>query len=103
MGWESDSSKENLFKLSQHNEVTAILCSDPLEQQLPAAGYYAVTDGESIASLQTSAQEMRRAYEETAITRTDKLGDIMSRLGIPLLKASTDESELTLLQSFYGK
>ena len=103
LGSSSDYSKENLFKLSQSNEVTAILCTDPLEHVLPIAGRYAVTDGSSSSDLETGNEVVRLAYEKSATDRIEKLDKTMSKLGIPLLKAATNKSELKLLQSFYGK
>ena len=103
LGFGSDYSKENLFKLSQHNEVTAILCTDPLEHELPIAGRYVVTDDVSTCDLETGDEVVRLAYEKSAANRLEKLNKTMSRLGIPLLRATTNQSELTLLQSFYGK
>ena len=103
LGSDSDYSKENLFKLSQHNEVTAILCTDPLEHVLPIAGRYAVTDGLSNSNLDTGNEVIRLAYEKSAADRIKNLDKTMSKLGIPLLRATTNKSELTLLQSFYGK
>ena len=100
LGSDSDYSKENLFKLSQHNEVTAILCTDPLEHVLPIAGRYAVTDGLSNSNLDTGNEVIRLAYEKSAADRIKNLDKTMSKLGIPLLRATTNKSELTLLQSF---
>lgn len=95
--------QEELFQLARHSEITAIHCADPLERELPPAGRYAVTDGNARTELDTrfafAQTEFRNAFDTELETRRVKL----QRLGIPLLKASTDAAPLSLLRTFYGE
>ena len=101
-GASQEHAREQLFQLSQHIEITAIACSDPLEADLPRAGRYAVTDGESRSELDTADRRLRNAYREAARQQRETLSTDFLRLGIPMLEAKTDQSPFSTLQQFYG-
>lgn len=94
--------KEHLFQLSQHMEVTAIHCSDPLERDLPRAGRYSVTDGNDRTLLDTGSKHARREFQQLYETRFTELQDNYGRLGIPVIEASTEQAPLDILASYYG-
>ncbi len=98
-----NSAREQLFELAKHTEVTAVLCSDPLEESLPRAGTYAVTDGQQRSELQTGDRNARKRYRDEFEQRSAQLGETFQRLGIPLLRASTDTSPFDVLQTYYGE
>lgn len=98
----SEHAREHLFQLAQHTELTAIACSDPMESSLPRAGRYAVTNGSERSELHTANKTLRKQYFESAQQRQESLSSDLLRLGIPLLRASTDSPPFTLLQRFYG-
>lgn len=101
-GADDEQAREQLFQLAQHIEITAIACSDPLEDDLPRAGNYAVTDGRSRSELDTANRSLRAAYKERARQQRELLSTDLLRLGIPLLQAATDQAPFSLLQNFYG-
>ena len=101
-GAAEERAREQLFQLAQHIEITAIACSDPLEADLPRAGRYAVTDGESRSELDTADRRLRNAYREAARQQRETLSTDFLRLGIPMLEAKTDQSPFSTLQQFYG-
>ena len=101
-GASQEHAREQLFQLSQHIEITAIACSDPLEADLPRAGRYAVTDGQARSELDTADRSLRKAYIERAGQQRELLSMELLRLGIPLLQASTRQAPLSVLQPFYG-
>ena len=45
---------------------------------------------------------MRRAYSDAFERRQQELNEIMQRLGVPVLQASTDSAPFSLLQTYYG-
>ena len=94
--------REQLFQLAQHIEITAIACSDPLEDSLPRAGHYAVTDGRARSELNTADKHLRAAYSERARQQRELLAKDLLRLGIPILRAVTNLAPFSLLQQFYG-
>lgn len=101
-GADDDQAREQLFQLAQHTEITAIACSDPLENTLPRAGRYAVTDGEQRSALHTADRVLRETFHRQARELRDSLSRDLLRLGIPLLAASTDRAPFGLLQQYYG-
>lgn len=98
----AERAREQLFQLAQHTEITAIACHDPLESELPRAGYYAVTDGEQRSELDTADKRLRGSYSQHAKLQRETLSKDLLRLGIPMLEASTDRPPFSLLQQFYG-
>lgn len=96
-------SREHLFQLAQHAEVTAIACSDPLETELPRAGRYAVTNGVERSELHTADRDLRSAYRQRFAQQRRSLAENLQRLGIPLLEATTDRAPFGLLQQYYGQ
>jgi len=101
-GASREHAREHLFQLAQHTEITAVVCSDPIEAELPPAGQYAVTDGERRSELHTGDSKLRSSYRENFLEQRQQLSRDLIRLGIPLLQASTAESPFALLQSYYG-
>jgi uncharacterized protein (DUF58 family) len=101
-GVEEDSAREHLFQLSQHCEITALSCSDPLEGELPRAGHYAVTNGNQRSELYTANRTLRSQYRARFTTRAESLSSEFQRLGIPVLQAATNIAPFTLLRQYYG-
>lgn len=95
--------QEHLFELAKHTELTAIACADPLESELPRAGYYAVTDGTQRSELHTGDRQLRQRYRHELQQQRDVLRSDLLRLGVPLLQASTDQPPFGLLQQYYGE
>ena len=102
-GADEERAQEHLYQLAQHTEITALACSDPLETKLPRAGRYAVTDGVERSELATADKRLRASYQQHAEQRAQTLGQNLQRLGIPLLRASTDQAPFVLLQTYYGE
>jgi uncharacterized protein (DUF58 family) len=102
-GAAGEHAREHLFQLAQHTEITAIACFDPLECELPPAGRYAVTDGLDRSELDTADRALRAAYRQHFAERMGQLSLELQRLGVPLLRASTDQPPFALLQRFYGE
>lgn len=102
-GIEDEQARDHLFQLAQHTQIFAIVCGDPLEATLPRGGRYAVTDGEHRSELNTADRHLRKAYREAYARRQETLEDIMQRLGIPLIRASTSDSPFSVLQTYFGE
>ena len=92
----------SLHQLARHLEITAIHCSDPLEQSLPVAGRYTVTNGEQRTRLYTGDRALREQFAARFQDQFDSLQAAYSRLGIPVITASTDQSPQDLLQRYYA-
>lgn len=98
----AEGSREHLYRLAQHCQVTAINCADPLEADLPRAGHYAVTDGQARAALDTADHSSREAYRAAYRQQQAALVALMRPLGIPVLSAETSGSPFLLLQTYYA-
>jgi uncharacterized protein (DUF58 family) len=101
-GIRSEGTREHLYQLARHCQLTAINCTDPLESELPRAGHYAVTDGVGRTSLNTADSRLREAYRTAYQQQQLTLAAIMRPLGIPVLTAATNTSPFLLLQTYYA-
>jgi uncharacterized protein (DUF58 family) len=94
--------REHLFELAKHTELTAISCADPLENELPRAGTYAVTNGSERSELRTDDNRLRLRYRTSLQQQRQQLSTDLMGLGVPLLHAFTDQPPFSLLQKYYG-
>ncbi|MFK7831058.1 MAG: DUF58 domain-containing protein [Congregibacter sp.] len=101
-GADAEDAQEELFQLARHSEITGVHCSDPLEERLPPAGLYAVTDGNTRAELNTRDGQISARFARQYARRLEEQRERLQRLGIPLLNASTADAPLTLLRTMYG-
>jgi uncharacterized protein (DUF58 family) len=63
--------KNHLSQLSQHVDIHCVLVSDPIEQNLPPAGSYGITNGENKATLNTRDQQTRQAYQQEFLNKVE--------------------------------
>ena len=61
-----------------------------------------MTDGEQRSELHTGDRRLRERYRAQRQQQWDVLRGDLLRLGVPLLRASTDQAPIDLLQPFYG-
>ena len=92
---------ENLRRLIRHVQVTAIAISDPLEQQLPSAGRYVVSDEQGRSSLDTGNDTVRKQYEEEYQQSRNQLFKTLQSLRIPMIELSTATAPLPTLQRYF--
>ncbi len=94
--------ERHLHQLSRHNDISAVLVHDPLEQNLPLSGRYSITNGEQRAILDTGDRELRRQYQQGFLARNESLKNLLGPMGIPLLTISTEESPLHYFRNLLG-
>lgn len=102
-GADSESADKHLYQLAQHVQITAVCCRDALEEQLPQAGNYAVTDGRQRSQLDTADRRLRQRYQREQTEARERLHAQMARLGIPLLDAHTHDAPFRLLHTYFGE
>ncbi|MDY0189184.1 MAG: DUF58 domain-containing protein [Desulfuromonas sp.] len=56
--------EKQLTLLGRSNDLTLLLCYDPLEQQLPPAGVYPLTNGEQQMHISTTSNVVRQQYAQ---------------------------------------
>lgn len=101
-GAADERAREHLFELSKHTEITALDCSDAMESELPKAGTYSVTNGSERSQLHTADRQIRQRYQRHFQQHSEQLSTDLLRLGIPMLRARTDQPPFALLQKYYG-
>lgn len=68
-----ESCSRHLSNLSQHTDVHCLLISDPIEQKLPPAGLYGITDGFNNGLLNTQESAIRQNYQTAFENKTDRI------------------------------
>ena len=94
--------KKHLHQLSRHNDISAVRIYDPLEQELPPADAYSVTDGTQRAQLFTGDRQLRERYRQSFHQKTETLRQLLGPMGIPLLHVSTEDSPLQYFRTLLG-
>jgi len=90
--------ESSLAQMSKHNDLVMIFVSDPLEQQLPPAGYYKLTDGENDLTINTHNKDLRSQYLQRFNAHQQHLKDVCNKLGIFYISISTHRPLLESLQ-----
>ncbi len=95
---ENTNIESSLAKLSKHNDLVMLFINDPLEQQLPPAGFYKITDGQNELTINTYNPDLRSQYQQRFNTHQQYLKDLCVKLGIFYMNISTDKPLLESLQ-----
>ncbi len=101
-GLQQGESEKHLYQLSRHCEITALFVYDPLEQHLPRAGQYTITNGEQRHQIYTGSKRARQDYRQHFEEKKHHLSQQFGRLGIPMINISTEDSPLAVLLQYYG-
>ena len=98
-----DSSAESsLTQLCRHNDVVMLFINDPLEAQLPPAGFYRVSDGDNEVNLNTRNAQNRNEYAQRFQQHEQYLRDLSNKLGMYFLNLATDMPLVSHLQKGLG-
>ncbi len=98
-----ESAKSSLAQMSRHNDIVLLFINDPLEAQLPPAGFYRVSDGINEIALNTRSSKIRDVYKNRFQQHENSLRNLSSKLGMHFLNISTEQSLLTQLQKGLGQ
>lgn len=98
----SNDGLKHLHLLSKHNDLSAVRVFDPLEQELPAKGYYSITNGAQRFALYTGDHQLRSRYRRTFQEKGDTLVKLLGPMGIPLMMLSTMASPLYYFRELLG-
>ena len=80
---------QQLLVLQNHNEISLIHVYDPIEQNLPPSGAYAVTDGSRRVSFSGGNPRNQRRYEGRFDAHRTRLEDACRTRGIRFVSIST--------------
>ena len=92
-----------LSSVARHNEVLAVVLSDPLERELPPPGRYRLVRDDDELAIDTHAQAARRDYRNAFEHRAHELDQFCQRYGIHLMPLSTDDDPVSALQTALGR
>ena len=95
----NEDSLRHLQALRQHNDIVACQVVDPLELQPPAAGCYAISDGEQNGLLDTRTARQRDAYTGYFENHHRAVTTLMQQTAVRLQRiATTDDVAESLRQ-----
>ena len=97
-----DSTQASLAQLTRHNDVVMLFISDPLEANLPPAGYYRVSNGTDEIGIDTANKVSRENYQNRFTTHENNLRLLCQKLGMFFLNIPTDKPLLSSLQKGLG-
>ncbi len=97
-----DSCRAQLVQLARHNDVVLIHVYDPFESDLPQAGYFRLTDGDSSIEIDTASRGLRDRYRERYAVHMQSLERLCQELGLYLIDLSTAEDMLLALKTGLG-
>ena len=86
--------RDTLRALARHNQLTLIRLFDPLEQELPPAGRYTLTDGAIRWQFHTGNANLRREFSERHQEREQDLATFCTSYMIRYLSYATDETAM---------
>ncbi len=90
--------ESSLAKMAKHNDLVMIFVSDPLEQQLPPAGYYKLSNGLNELTINTANKTGREHYQQRFTAHQQYLKDCCKKFGIFYMTISTHQPLLNALQ-----
>jgi len=91
-----------LSQLGRHSDVVLISIHDPLEEQLPPAGIYKISNGDTELNLNTYNKKQRLQYHQRYLQQQSQLQNKCRKLGMHYLNISTADNYLTALQQGLG-
>lgn len=91
-----------LAQLAAHNDLVMLFISDPLEAQLPPAGFYRISDGDTELTLNTRDRNSRESYLQRFNQHRQQLQQTCKKLGMFFLDISTEQDLLARLQRGLG-
>ena len=91
-----------LAQLAAHNDIVMLFISDPLESQLPPAGFYHVSDGDRDMLINTRNRQSRDSYRQRFSVHQQHLQTLCKKLGIFFLEISTEDDPLERLKQGLG-
>ncbi len=72
MDFSSDCDKQ-LAHLAQHNDIYGVMLTDPIEQHIPIAGHYQVTDGKQTVGFNATSKKRLAQYKSAFDNRLNKV------------------------------
>lgn len=87
-----DECENHLLRLSQHNEISLLQITDPLEKDLPPSGQYTITNGKQRVAFNTQSRSFRQRFHKQFERRADYLNDLSLKHRLRWHMISTEQS-----------
>jgi uncharacterized protein (DUF58 family) len=97
-----ESAQRNLAALTRHNDVVMLSISDPIEQQLPAAGFYRFSNGQSTLNINTYDRQTCQYFQQGYQQRQQQLKNLCMQLRMHHMNITTDGDLVSDLQNGLG-
>ena len=91
-----------LSQLGRNADVVLIALHDPLEEQLPPAGIYKISNGDTELNLNTYNKQQRNEYMQRYLTQQEELQNQCRKLSMHFISISTQDDYLAELQKGLG-
>ena len=90
--------QNQLIRLSQHNDVVMIYIHDPLEEKLPPAGRYRISDGKDELTIDSFDKSRVKKHQQRYLNHLEQLKQLSRKGNIYFLSCSTVDDPVSLLQ-----
>ena len=98
----NDNCHLHLAWLARHNDIILLFTHDPFEQALPPAGYYRLSDGGQILTIDSVHPGNRDQYRQRFDDHRESLRQLCRRLQLFLIDISTADDMLETLKTGLG-
>ena len=88
-----------LAGLAMHNQVTAVVVTDPLDDHLPGRGHYAVGGAGGTLWFDGDDRALQRAWHDAANARKAALENLFRQSGVTRMNLATGEDPVALMHS----
>lgn len=92
----------HLANIARHNDIVLIKITDPIEVELPPAGSYKLSDGNSELQIHTSNKKVRKQYHQRYTQQNEQLEKLCRQHRMHLMQISTDDNAMDKLSSGLG-
>ena len=97
-----DQAWSRLSQLNRNSDVVLISIHDPLEEQLPPAGIYKISNGDTELNLNTYNKQQRMQYQQRYQAQQEALRNRCRKLAMHFISISTQDDYLAVLQEGLG-
>ena len=95
--------ESQLILLGRHTDIVMVFIYDRLEQELPTAGMYRISNGEQELTLNTFDRQRSESYQAHFAEHQQRLQKLAKTGSIHLINCSTQDDPLTTLQTGLSK
>jgi len=85
-----EESARHITRINAHNDVIAVLVSDPMEEEIVRSSSLFFTDGAETVDVDSSTKSFREKYKERREGIRDKLGHLSRKNALPIISISTE-------------